>query len=332
MRRYIHFLPQALYILLAIIWTASLTACASVGGYPQAPETDANLQALKANYFAPNSTCVCNYDKLRLEYIRTKLPADAELLKAMRDEIVLSRVHVYDIEFSCFQRLLYGTGNTVTLGSDLAVLALSGFGAVTGGAATKSALSAASGGIVGAKGAVDKDLYYQKTLPALILQMEANRAKVKLAIFEGLKLPDAQYPLQRAESDLADLNDAGSIPNAISNITQTATEAKNETQDAIKAIDISRTPAAAKALGSAPMRIRVANLQAGIDKLSDAKALEFAKNPPIADKDMDDLLTAMYPKKSWLTDPAIARTALKIRVTMVKDPDVDIPKWEQDLK
>ena len=248
----------------------------------------------------------------------------------MRDEIILSRIHVYDMEFSRFQRLLAGSSNVASVGSDFAVLTLNGLATVTGGTATKSALSAASGGIVGAQGNVNKDLFYQKTIPAIISQMEANRAKVKLTIFDGLKLSDNQYPLQRAESDLADLNDAGSIPAAISSVTQTATNSKNESQAAI-ALDISRTPAAARALASEAMRIRVARLQASIDKLSDAQALALAKDPPIADKNMDDLLTTMYPKKSWLSDPAIARAALKIRVTMVKDPDTDIPKWEQAI-
>jgi hypothetical protein len=225
MRRFAHFLPQALYILVAIIWTASLTACASLSGYPEDPDNKATLDSLQAKYFGLCSE-EAEYNKLD--------PADPRR-RAMRDEIVLSRMRAYDIEFSRFQRLLYGAGASVALGSDLAIGVLGGLGAVTGGAATKSALSAASGGIVGAQGNVNKDLYYQKTLPALIAQMEANRVKVKQAIFEGLKLPDAQYPLQRAESDLADLNDAGSIPNAISNITQSATEAKNKTHDAIKA-------------------------------------------------------------------------------------------------
>jgi len=233
-RRCIHFLLKPVYILLAFIWIAALTSCASTGGYPHDPETDANLQVLEVNYFAPNSECECKYNKLRLKYSESKLASDADLLKAMRDEIVLSRIHVYDIEFSRFQRLLAGSGNAVSVGGDLAVLTLSGLAAVTGGAAAKSALSAASGGIVGAQGSINKDLYYQKTIPAIISQMEANRAKVKLAIFEGLKLSDAEYSLQRAYVDLSELNDAGSIPSAISNITQASTEMKNKAQDEIR--------------------------------------------------------------------------------------------------
>lgn len=233
MRRYIHFLPKTLYILVAIIGTATLTACASLSGYPNDPDNNATLDDLKTKYFG-----LCP-EEAKYNGLDPKDPNR----RAIRDDIVLSRMRAYDIEFSQFQRLLYSSGTTVTAGGDLAVLALNGLAAVTGGAAIKSGLSAASGGIVGAKGVVNKELYYQKTIPAIISQMEANRAKVKLAIFEGLKLPDDKYPLQRAESDLSDLNDAGSIPNAISNVTQTATDSKNKTQEAIKATYATSTSA-----------------------------------------------------------------------------------------
>jgi hypothetical protein len=43
---------------------------------------------------------------------------------------------------------------------------------------------------VGAQAAINRDLYYQRTLPALLAQMEANRAKVELTIMNGLAKSD----------------------------------------------------------------------------------------------------------------------------------------------
>jgi hypothetical protein len=309
MHRYIHILVQTLYITLLIICMAGLTSCATLGGYPQDPETDDNLQALKAAYFAPNSKCECAYNELRLKYKESRLPADADALKAMRDEIVLSRVHVYDMEFSRFQRLLAGSSNVTSVGSDFAILTLNGLAAVTGGTATKSALSAASGGIVGAQGNVNKDLFYQKTIPAIISQMEANRAKVKLTIFEGLKLPDDQYPLQRTESDLADLNDAGSIPAAISSVTQAATDSKNENQDLIKATFAASTSAQKIRswlyTGGKVDQSRLEALQAWLDKNTDTKvqgipaALLATGEGSVQGTDLEDV------RKRALEDPTL---------------------------
>jgi hypothetical protein len=69
-------------------------------------------------------------------------------------------MRAYDITFADFEKRLYGDGNAVTLGSDLAGLILAGLTATTGNAATKSVLGAASAGVIGAKAAIDKDLYY----------------------------------------------------------------------------------------------------------------------------------------------------------------------------
>ncbi|MFZ1991427.1 MAG: hypothetical protein WAW96_16840 [Alphaproteobacteria bacterium] len=206
---------------------AIATGCAGMQGYPKDPESGSALTALQAKYFGPES-------EARYENLKPDAPNYEELRRAMRDDIVLGRMRAYDIEFSLFQRSLNSGGNYISVGSDLTALVLNGLGATTGNAATKSALSAASGGVIGAQGVVNKDLFYQKTVPAIIAQMEANRAKVKLAIFAGLKQPDAEYALKRADSDLSDLNDAGSLPNAVSNITQQSTQQKNDTQSLIE--------------------------------------------------------------------------------------------------
>jgi len=192
----------------------ALGGCASINGYPDDPEVKTTLAALQKAYFGP--TADDNYSTLK----------DVGGRKAERDRIVLGRIKAYDAEFSAFQRALTSQGNSLMVGSDLAALVFSGFGATTGSAATKSALAAASGGVISAQGVVSKDAYYTKTIPALVTQMEANRDKIKLVIFTGLKQADAEYPLLRAESDLADLNDAGSLNNAVSSITQQATNAK----------------------------------------------------------------------------------------------------------
>ena len=127
--------------------------------------------------------------------------------------------------FANFEMELYGNGNGVAVGGDLAILALNGFGAVAGVAATKAALAAASAGVLGAQGSINKDLYYQRTIPALLAQMDANRTNAKTTIIVGLKQDDLNCSLPQAYIDLGTLRNAGGIPSAISNVTQTASDA-----------------------------------------------------------------------------------------------------------
>jgi hypothetical protein len=160
-------------------------------------------------------------------------------------------MHIYDMEFTLFVRDLSSGNNTLSIGTDLTALALNGFGATTGDAATKAALAAASGGVIASNGAVNKDLFYQKTVPAIIAQMEADRQKAEATLLDGLSHPDVVYPLQRANLDLDILNDAGSLNSAIAKITQQSSNDKTNTQD-----QMNRFSTSAMARTSSAVKIR----------------------------------------------------------------------------
>ncbi|HEY1885425.1 MAG TPA: hypothetical protein VGG86_05150, partial [Roseiarcus sp.] len=143
---------------------ALLSACDSVQGYPQDPD---NSTAIIAS-FDPN------WDT---DY---SLSPNPEARRRYRDLIVLNRMRAYDIEFDNFERGLYGQGNSLAVAGSLATITMGAVGGVAGGAVTKAALNSASAAVTGAEGAISKELYYQRTLPALIAQMEANRTNAKL--------------------------------------------------------------------------------------------------------------------------------------------------------
>ena len=198
-----------------------LAGCAPLLGYPRDPEdTDVTLANLQP-YFSVAKDA---------EYAHADPASRAQL----RNEIILARMRAYDINFADFEKRLYGDGNGVSLGSDLVGLVLAGFTATTGGAATKAALGAASAGVIGANTAINKDLYYQKTIPALLAQMEADRLLAKAPIIAGLKLADADYPLVQAYIDLDAYKNAGSIPAAINAINKDTGNAKDKAQDALR--------------------------------------------------------------------------------------------------
>ena len=284
-----------------------LVACAPIRGYPNDPEdTDATLTAL-----APYFNGIAEKD-----YLTT---TDATLRIAKRNGIVFARLRGYDIAFADFEKRLYGDANAVTLGSDLVGLVLAGLTATTGNAATKSALGAASAGVIGAKSAIDKDLYYQKTIPALLAQMEADRLTAKLPIVAGLRLSDADYPLMQAYIDLDAYKNAGSIPAAINAVNKDAGNAKDKA-----AITIQRVSAKTQLQGIVSVREQLTTLTTDAQYLALAKAMQ----PFLADRSLQvrQLVKTIDPNGLRLSGNA--RKARQVINAWIDEDDV-IPANQQ---
>jgi hypothetical protein len=276
--------------LLASACAILLSACASIQGYPVDPEnTDATLKNLTPYFDGTEEK----------KYYALGTNADAKTQK--RNEIVSARMRAYDIEFSNFVRQLNGFSNSVSIGTDLIGLALGGLTATVGGAATKAALGAASVGVLGTNTAINKDLYFQKTLPALITQMEANRAKQQLKLLKGLTQPDSKYSLLAAYGDLGAYQDAGSIPNAIGSITQDAGNAKQAADNDIVFV---RTASDVAQLPDKEL------IQARVKLLTDAQVLALAKamQPNLANRppQIQQLVKSIDPKDARLNENVIA--------------------------
>lgn len=206
----------------AIPLAATLAACAPVRGYPDNPSDEAAVMTSLQPYLSPDAEA--HYETLQ-----------GTERESYRNAVVVNRMRAHEIAFGDFERRLWGDSNIISAGGDLLVLALSGLGATIGSTATGSALAAASAGIVGGQAAVNKDLYYQRTMPALLAQMEANRDRIKLTIINGLKQPDSQYTLYQADLDLDALQRASGIPGAVGDITQQATTSKADAQKELQA-------------------------------------------------------------------------------------------------
>jgi hypothetical protein len=250
--------------------------------------------------------------------------ADSQTRLGLRNTIVLNRMRAYDITFSDFKRRLAGDANSVTLGSDLLVLALGGLVATTGSATTKAALGAAITGIAGAQAAINKDLYFQRTLPALLAQMDASRAQAKVPILSGLRLSDEEYPLQRALVDLDALRDAGSIVGAIGNITQAAEQQKAD------ALTFQRD---AGFLATRPAR---AAIKQRIDKLKPPQILALARimTPNLATRSATlrgNLARLPIDQTRVLTDPNTASFLLQAWIGFEDPSTANLEQWSAAL-
>jgi len=204
----------------------SVASCSITEGFPRDPEDTAATLTKLAPYFDSAKDD---------EYLAAQAKNDEASARAIRDSIIMNKMHAYDIEYDDFKKSLTSYGNGISTGSDLVVLILNGFGATTGSAETKSALAAASAGVVGAQGAINKDLFYQKTIPAIISQMDANRDKAAVPLVTGMSEDTSKYSLQTAERDLEHYKISGNVVDAISSITQQAQNSKDTAQDQIQA-------------------------------------------------------------------------------------------------
>ena len=199
-----------------------LDGCAALRNYPERPNNiDTHINALK-NYFDP-----------------------AEIKKGgntitWRNEVVNSQLLAIDLQFTAFEQELARENVGVNTVVDLTVIGLGAATGVAGGAATKSILGAISSGITGAQGIIDKDIFYSKTMPVLLSQMEAQR-KVQLVKIRTRLTADAhkdllsdasQYPLSEALIDVEEYYKAGSIPAALQGIIeQSGAAGQNATKD-----------------------------------------------------------------------------------------------------
>jgi hypothetical protein len=223
---------KGLLLVVTLSGLLALSACDSIQGYPQDPENSSAVIASLSSYFDPS------WDE------KYDLSADPNQRRSYRDVIVLSHMRAYDIEFDNFERGLYGQGNSIAVAGSLATITMGAVGGVAGAAVTKAALNSASSAVTGAEGAISKELYYQRTLPALITQMEANRTMVKASILKGIKQIDADYPLVQAYVDLESLKNAGGVPLAIANAAKDASDNKAQADDILSNITFKSSPTA----------------------------------------------------------------------------------------
>jgi hypothetical protein len=205
---------------------AHLGGCAAAGGYPDYPGGESGekeeLGTITTKYF----------DKNVLE--TPSGLTDQE----WRDSVIDGRLRAFDITFRQFERRLSREsvyGGTVY---DWTLLALNGTAALVGGEQAKTALNLISSAIVGGKAAVDRNVYYENTLPAIRAQLSANRLSILSEIRTKQKmLAYSDYPLAAALQDLDRYYRAGSLPGAIDGIVESAGATSSAASQTLKVLN-----------------------------------------------------------------------------------------------
>jgi hypothetical protein len=197
------------------------SGCSTFSGYPaRNGDSKAELQQLQQLYFGPD---------VLLKYEALTTAGERQLY---RDRVINGRILAIDDNYQDFVKQFSSFENGSNLAIDAVVLGTSGAAALSPTASSARVLAAIAAGFTGFRGSVDKNLFYQKTWPVLVSQMDALRLAQLVKIRSGLQLSDNEYQLTQGLVDLQGYYMAGTLPGAISGIAvasgDTSTQANQE--------------------------------------------------------------------------------------------------------
>lgn len=204
---------QKCWVVLVALCALGLSGCASFDGSPPRPESAKDgLAGLDKDY----------HDALTAYH---EAPEPARQL-TLRNKFIEVRAGLIDRQYAAFKSSLYAQRVGSAVGVDMAVLGMNIIGVLTPGESAKTAANALSGGFIGAKSSIDKNVYFDRTLPAMLSQMESQRNEIRFRMLSGMAEPVLRYPLMQAAADLEAYYSAGTLGGAVSTMTQQAATAE----------------------------------------------------------------------------------------------------------
>jgi hypothetical protein len=141
-----------------------------------------------------------------------------------RDEIINGRLTLINLNYNKFVSEFCFTKQSIDMTSEMAELGVNLATTAVGGAGTKTILGAISSGLSGAKIAIDKNFFYERTVPVLVASMNAQRKEASIPILTGMTNSIEKYPLHQGLSDLDNYYFAGTFLGALQTIQAEAGE------------------------------------------------------------------------------------------------------------
>jgi hypothetical protein len=198
---------------LTLLAMLMLSACTATTG-AQKPVLSAKALDEQMAKFSPSD--VLHEDE--------RLAKNPDERRAYRATVAGMYIAAIDRRYKAFFSEIGQERKGLKAGSSVLGVGLGTIGALVSGGASK-VLSGVGAGVAGGSAAIDKEIFYEQTLPALKRVMDAERTKVRYRIFSGLATPDASaYPTVLLLSDLSDYEGAGSIDGAIAALSAAAGE------------------------------------------------------------------------------------------------------------
>lgn len=168
--------------------------------------------SLISNYKIPDA--IDEFDRL------ASSKADPAAAK-YRNKVMVLYMNAMDAQYALFRRKLNDQRKGTNLGLDLATLGLTGAVPLVV-SKTKDVLSALANGATSSRTAIDKELYFEQTLPALLATMDAERDDAKATLITNMKKSAADYPMAVAFTDLNSYEASASFERATEKLTASA--------------------------------------------------------------------------------------------------------------
>ena len=204
-----------------LVSLGSLGACASFDAHP-APvlnitdvtnTTGINVQQALTNFYSPR-------------------PEDRGGLspEGYRNMMIGTYLMAADLRFNDFRRHLSRQSRGSNFGLDLGILGFAGGASIATSERAANVLSAIAAGLTGTRAALNRDVFFDRTLPALFAAMDGLRTDIRTSIMVNMRRSAVEYPLSVAFADLANYENAGSLDSAIERITGDAVDRADEAQ------------------------------------------------------------------------------------------------------
>lgn len=200
-----------------------LGACASFQAHPQ-PVLETSALIASANFNIPDALTAFG-DEEGANDRRSGLSR-----REFRNMVVGTLLMAADARYLQFRRRLAAEARGSSLLLDIGILGLSN-GASIAGESTANALAAGAAGLTGTRAAVSRDVYFDRTIPAMIGIMDAQRTQMRTGIMTSLRRPADEYPLAIALSDVASYEAAASLDGAIEILTREAAERSEQARE-----------------------------------------------------------------------------------------------------
>ncbi len=199
-----------------ICFSMAISGCAVFNGAPN-PIIDVNKTVERYS--------------VELERLANNPPKECKDVKSATNQALTA----LDLRYAEFINDISLEGRTKTTATDFALIGLGLAGTAVGGAGVKTILHAISTGVAGANTSIDKNYFYEKTIPALVSKMNADRKVQQLLIIGRLaKCKEVDYSWFEAVHDLNDYYSAGTLLGAISSISKDAGVKQTDSEKAIE--------------------------------------------------------------------------------------------------
>lgn len=219
-------MTQSISQSLAVLVTLFMLGCNSGGrpGFPnQSYDETAEIQRLAEKF---------NRADMIGKYFDLPPSTSPELRREKRNEIIAASIALIDLNYNKFIAETSSAKQAFDFTTDMGELGVNLATAAVGSASTKTILGAVSAGLTGARISINKNFFYEETVPVLVSAMNAARKKALESIERGLGKSAEEYSLPRTIADLQSYYFAGTFMGALQAIQQdAATKEKKATED-----------------------------------------------------------------------------------------------------